>query len=382
MEKKSTQATHSQSSMAKFFGTALVCFVASFLGSWVFISTGLVKPDSTQTITHNREKIVSQEGEVVESLAKKVSPSVVSITTETITQSPFGLSAQRAEGAGTGIIISKDGYVMTNKHVIGDAQSVRIVSNDGTVYNDVDIVGEDPLNDIAFVKIKNVSNLTPATLGDSSQVEIGQKVIAIGNALGEYQNSVTSGIISGQGRPVLAQGGANDMEEQLDNLFQTDTAINEGNSGGPLLNLSGEVIGVNTAMAEGAENIGFSIPINATKGLVKSVIESGKIKKAYLGVKYISLTPRVASTYNLPVKQGAYIFDDTRQAVQAGSPADKAGLKDKDIVIKVNQKAIDQSNGMALLLAEYTPGQTVKLTIIRDGKEQVIHVTLGEFPRD
>jgi serine protease Do len=243
-------------------------------------------------------------------------------------------------------------------------------------------VGEDPLNDIAFVKIKNVSNLTPATLGDSSQVEIGQKVIAIGNALGEYQNSVTSGIISGQGRPVLAQGGANDMEEQLDNLFQTDTAINEGNSGGPLLNLSGEVIGVNTAMAEGAENIGFSIPINATKGLVKSVIESGKIKKAYLGVKYISLTPRVASTYNLPVKQGAYIFDDTRQAVQAGSPADKAGLKDKDIVIKVNQKAIDQSNGMALLLAEYTPGQTVKLTIIRDGKEQVIHVTLGEFPRD
>lgn len=379
MEKMTQTPAAQKSSLTKALSLAFVCFIASFLGSWFFLGTGLIKPDSTQTITHNREKIVSQEGEVVESLTKKVSPSVVSITTESVTQNPFGLSAQRSEGAGTGIIISKDGYVMTNKHVIGNAESVRIVGNDGTIYKDVDIIGEDPLNDIAFVKIKNVSNLTPAQLGDSADVEVGQKVIAIGNALGEYQNSVTSGIISGQGRPVLAQG-ADEMGEQLDNLFQTDTAINPGNSGGPLLNLSGEVIGINTAMAEGAENIGFSIPINAAKGLVKSVIDTGKVKKAYLGVKYLSLTPGLAATYSLPTKQGAYIFDEERAAVVEGSPADKAGLKDKDVVTKINNQSIDQGNGMALILSQYTPGENVKLTILRDNKEQTISVTLGEFP--
>ena len=368
----------SKSKLWSLIGTVMICFVASFLGSWVFINSGLVKVDSTKTITTNRQSIVSQEGEVMEDIAKKVSPSVVSIVTRGVSQSLYGTRA--TESAGTGIIISKDGYVLTNKHVVGDAQKVQIVGHDGTTYENVSVVGVDPLNDIAFLKIKDADNLTPATIGDSSEVEVGQKVVAIGNALGEYQNSVTSGIISGRGRPVYAQSEASSNGgEQLDNLFQTDAAINPGNSGGPLVNLSGDIIGINTAVAEDAQGIGFAIPINAAKGIIQNLKATGKVQRAYLGVKYVNLTPALAKSYKLSVNQGAYVTNDGETSVMSGSPAEKAGLKDGDIITKVGSKTVDQNNGMALLLAEYMPGDKVSITIIRGSETKVIEVTLGQY---
>jgi serine protease Do len=378
MEKDMKHTTQSSATIWSSLWLALICFVASFLGSWIFVNSGLVRIDSTHTITTNRQSIVSQEGEVMEGIAKKVSPSVVSIITQGVTQSLYGTRA--TEGAGTGIIISNDGYVLTNKHVVGNARNVQIVSHDGTVYEDVNVIGTDPLNDVAFLKIKDVTNLTPATLGNSSDVQVGEKVVAIGNALGEFQNSVTSGIISGRGRPIIAQGEDNNASgEQLDNLFQTDAAINPGNSGGPLLDLSGNVIGINTAVAEDAQGIGFAIPINATKGIIKNLKATGKVERAYLGVKYISLSPAIAKSYKLSVTQGAFITDEQQSAVVEDGPAAKAGIEDGDIITKVNNVKIDQNNGMALLLAEYVPGDKVSLTIDRDGETKTILATLGVY---
>lgn len=353
------------------------CFVASFFGSWLFLQTGIVNSNNLHTQDASREKIVMREGEVIADVAKKVSPSVVSVVTQSVSRSAL---YRPSAGAGTGVIISNDGYILTNKHVVGNATKVSIVTHDGTAYNDVTVIGKDPSNDLAFLKVNKVSNLTPAALGDSSQVNIGQKVVTIGNALGEYQNSVTSGIISGKGRPVVAQDGNSD--EQLDNLFQTDAAINPGNSGGPLLNLNGEVIGINTAVAQNAEGIGFAIPINAAKGLIKSVIASGHVEKSYLGVRYLNLTPQLAERLKVQPRQGAYVgslSDESEVAVVAGSPADKAGIQDRDVITKVNNVAINQENGLALLLAQYTPGDKVTLTIVRGGAEKTINVTLGRY---
>ncbi len=268
---------------------------------------------------------------------------------------------------------------MTNKHVVADGtQTISVITADGTQYKNVKLVGRDPLNDLAFLKVQGAKNLTPARLADSNQVNIGQKVIAIGNALGQYQNSVTAGIISAIGRPVVAQEGS--TSEQLEGLFQTDAAINPGNSGGPLVNLEGQVIGINTAIAPDAQGIGFSIPVNSAKGDIKSVISSGQLKRSYLGVHYISITPEIASTLNLDVKQGAYIYDNSGNSpIVSDSPAAKAGLHSKDIVTKVNNETVDARHGLAGLLAQYAPGTKVTLTIIRDGQNRQVDVTLGQY---
>lgn len=372
------QKAHQSHHVGRTVSIIFLCFVASFLGSWVFVGSGLVKVDTTQTSMNTREKVVSQEGEVMASLAKKVSPSVVSIVTKASVVNSFG-QGSAVQGAGTGVVVSKDGYIMTNKHVIGDTKDVTVVTSDGTSYKDVEVIGEDPLNDLAFLKIKGVNNLTPAQLADSSKVQIGQKVVAIGNALGEYQNSVTSGIISGKGRPIVAQDGESD--EQLDNLFQTDAAINPGNSGGPLLNLSGEVIGINTAIAQDAQGIGFAIPINASKGLIKTLLSTGKVERAYLGVRYVAITPQTAEGLGVSAKKGAYVQGSQTDgsAVVAGSPADKAGIKEKDIITKVNGQTVDENNGLALLLAEFSPGDKVTLTLQRGNETRTAEVVLGAY---
>lgn len=356
-------------------GLIFFCFIAGFLGAAVYANTGLINPPSSQTLTQNRERVVSSEDEVMESIAKRVGPSVVSVTTESI--SDFGQRRIVSEGAGTGIIISQNGYIMTNKHVIKDARNISVVDSAGIVYRDVEQIGSDPLNDIAFLKIKSDKKFISARLGDSSQVDVGQKVVSIGNALGQYQNSVTSGIISGIGRPVIAGDGTSD--EQFDNLLQTDAAINPGNSGGPLLNLSGEVIGINTAIAQDAQGIGFAIPVNAAKGVAKSVLANNTVKKAYLGVRYQNITPQIADANKLSVTKGAYVFSNDGGGVAPGGPADKAGIKNKDIITKVNNQTVNESNGLALLIAPYVPGDTLKLTILRDGSTKIVEITLGEF---
>jgi serine protease Do len=311
----------------------------------------------------------------IASLVAKVSPSVVSITTQSQTRTYFGVAEQ--EGAGTGIIVSSDGYILTNKHVIDGARTVGVVLTDGTRYDDVKVIGTDPLNDVAFLKIADAKNLTAVELGNSSSARVGQQVVAIGNSLGQYQNTVTSGIISGTGRPVSAQSG--NTIESLTDLLQTDAAINPGNSGGPLLNMSGQVIGMNTAIAADAQGIGFAIPINGIKGILKGVLATGEVKRAFLGVNYVPVTPESADLYKLSVKSGAYVYNEQSTAVGKDSPADKAGIKDKDIITKVNDVEVGANGALATLLGEYAPGDTVMLTIVRDNKEQTLKVTLAEY---
>lgn len=332
--------------------------------------------DDTRVI--NNQSVVLQEGELVASVASQVSSSVVSIVTESTGRNLYGISTIQ-QGAGSGIIISQDGYVMTNKHVVNSsAKNVEVILSDGTSYEDVEFVGSDPTNDIAFLKIRNVSGLKPAKLGDSSSLKVGQKVIAIGNALGQYQNTVTTGIISGTSRPVMASDANGSSVEALENLLQTDAAINPGNSGGPLVGLNGEIIGINTAVASQAEGIGFAIPINDAKGMIKTLLADGKVVKPYVGVRYVSITPDVVKQYNLKVKNGAYVIaGQNSEAIVAGSPAEKAGLKEGDIITRIDDTPVDSSHPFASLVAQHSVGDKIKLTYWRDGKESVVEVTLA-----
>jgi serine protease Do len=368
----------------KITGIVALCIVSSAGTAWILLGTGIIKPDASQAITDNRDKIVLQQGEIVADVFKKVSPSTVAITTESQASSrrTFGATAIE-QGAGSGIIISSDGYVMTNKHVIPAGTSkLTVVLADGTTYDNVSVVGRDPLNDLAFLKINGAKNLPAVTLGDSDLVQTGQQVVAIGNALGEFRNSVTSGIISGKGRPIQADDGSGSgSSEQLQNLLQTDAAINPGNSGGPLVTLDGKVIGINTAVSEEGQAIGFAIPINDAKALISSVLKNGQIVRPYLGVRYITLDKSTAAQLNINVDSGAYVMgDSTTSAVVAGSPADKAGIKQGDVITKVGNTTLDDAHSLASVLAQYVPGQKVALTVVRSGKTQTIDAVLAPYP--
>lgn len=322
------------------------------------------------------------EGSIAE-VANKVAPSVVSIVTEIKVKSYsfFGQSYDStSSAAGTGIIVTEDGYILTNKHVIEGATSISVVLADGTTYDDVELAAHDPLNDIAFLKIKDVKDLNAAKLGDSKTINVGQQVIAIGNALGEYQNTVTSGIISGTSRSVTATDSTGKNTETLSDMIQTDAAINPGNSGGPLVNAAGEVIGINTATSTSADNIGFAIPISSVKGMLKQLTETGKASRAYIGVYSIAITPSVAKKYELPVSSGAYVYSaDAYSAVISGGPADKAGLQDKDIILSVNGTKVGAAGSVSSIIAEYKPDDTVQLAVLRGGKEIAINVKLGAY---
>lgn len=320
---------------------------------------------------------ITQEESTIAAVAEKVEPSVVSIVTETQIQSYYGTTS--GEGAGTGIIVSEDGYVMTNNHVIDGATTVSVIDSEGALYDDVEVIGRDPLNDIAFLKINSTDTFTPAELGNSSSIRVGQQVVAIGNALGQYSNTVTSGIVSGTGRPVTASSGYGDSESLTD-LIQTDASINSGNSGGPLVNMSGQVIGINTAIVEDANGIGFSIPINSTKGVLAEVLATGEVSRAYLGVNYLSVTPDVAREYDLPVNYGAYVYaSQGANAVASGSPAAEAGLQTNDIILKINDETIGEDGGLSSIIGQYRPGDIVTITYLRDGKEATTKLTLGTY---
>ena len=377
-----TRSPNASLRWTQVLSVALIAILSSVLVNWALLAAGVFKVDATRTITQNSQKIVMQQGEVTADVFAKVDPSTVSITTEepTITNSFFGTAAVQ-QGAGSGIIVSSDGYILTNKHVVPEGiTSVTVITSQGKEYKNVSVVGRDPVNDIAFLKINGEKNLKPATLGDSSKVRPGQQVVAIGNALGQFHNSVTAGIISGLGRPIQASDGSG-SSEKLENLLQTDAAINPGNSGGPLVNMQGEVIGIDTAMAEQAQAIGFAIPINDAKSLVATVLKQGKIVKSYLGVRYIGLDDQTARQLNIGLTQGAYVLgSDTQPAVMPGSPADKAGVREHDVITKVNGQDVTQDAMLGSLLAPFTPGDKVTLTIQRDGKTITVPVTLEAFP--
>ena len=320
------------------------------------------------------------EGSIAE-IAERVSASVVSIVTSTKTTNFFGQDYESA-AAGTGIMVTSDGYILTNKHVINGATSISVVLDDGTSYEDVELVATDPLNDVAFLKIKDVSGLTAATLGDSKTLSVGQQVMAIGNALGQYQNTVTVGVVSGLGRSITASDGTGYSTETLSDMIQTDAAINSGNSGGPLVNAAGEVIGINTAVSSSAENMGFTIPISSVKGMLAQLIETGSAERTYLGVYAAEITPEIAKAYNLPVNSGAYLYSSsTYSAIVKDGPAAKAGLKDKDIITAVNGVKVGEAGTLTDLIGEYKPGDTVQLTVIREGNEIAVNVTLEGYKK-
>ena len=291
---------------------------------------------------------------------------------------PSGETERLQIGAGSGFIVSPDGLIVTNKHVVADTTSeYTAVTNDGRKF-DVKVVDTDPFNDVALVKIE-AQNLPTLTLGDSDKMKLGQTVVAIGNALGEFQNTVTTGVISGIGRNITAMGGS--ITENLNEVIQTDAAINPGNSGGPLVNLASEVIGVNSAVSQAGQLIGFAIPINQVKKAISDVKQFGKIRRPFLGVRYTIITPEFAKANSLPVEHGALIIrGDTpdQLPIVPGSPADKAGITAGDIILEVGGKQITADTQLGDLLRGYNPGDQVTLKLYHDGKEKTVSVTLGE----
>ncbi len=357
----------------------------------------------------------SQEEAIIQAV-KKVSPAVVSIIItkdmpvyEEYFENPFKefeqffgpmpefripkyrqKGVERKEiGAGTGFIISKDGLILTNKHVVlDDKAEYTVLLNDGRKFS-AKVLAKDPVQDLAVIKIQNqkavngegkvISKPFPTVkLGDSDTLQIGQTVIAIGNALGEFRNTVSVGVVSGLGRRITASGG--DFVETLEDVIQTDAAINKGNSGGPLLNLKGEVIGVNTAMALQAQSIGFAIPINKAKRDIEQIKKTGKIIYPFLGIRYVLIDEEVKTKRNLPVDYGALIVkgDKGEPAIIPNSAAAKAGLKEGDIILEFNGEKITSKNSLSKIISKYNPSDKVSLKILRDGKEITKEVILGE----
>ena len=305
------------------------------------------------------------QGSIVD-IAKAVSPAVVTIVAQTA----------QGTGTGSGVIFDANGLILTNHHVVeGNPQSLTVHLNDGREF-DATIYGIDTLTDLAIVKV-NATGLPTAPIGDSSTVQVGQQAIAIGSPLGTFTDSVTSGIISAVGRSIPVDSG------QLNNLIQTDTAINPGNSGGPLLDPSGKVIGINTAVAGQAQNIGFAIPIDIARPLMTQASAGQPLARPWLGVQYETIDPAVKKANNLPVDNGAWISsaDGTNgSAIVAGSPAETAGIQDGDIITAIDGTAIDSSHPLDLVMSQLSPGKTVTLKILRNGQTVEASVTLGTRP--
>lgn len=402
--------------IAGFLGGLMAFYFVPVLNSVITKYVFVPKAEQKNQLTDNIENKVLSEDSLdknighnineelsITEVVDKVSPSVVSVIVSKQISStnnnplfndffPFGLpfnieqpdsqpsDEKQQVGGGTGFIISSDGLIVTNKHVVSDsAATYSIVTSNGKTY-DATVLDRDPLNDLAILKIQ-ATGLPAVRLGDSSDIKVGQSVVAIGYALGEYSNSVTKGIVSGLGRDVVAGDGAG-SSENLQDVIQTDAAINPGNSGGPLINLYGEVIGINTAVSRSGQLVGFSIPINVAKPVIASVIKNGKIVRPYLGVRYLMLNESIAKKNNLKNTEGALIIGGQtlgELAILANSPASKAGLKEGDIILSINDIQVNKNKSLANIIANYQPGQTIVLKIVRDDKELNVKVTLEEM---
>ncbi len=351
--------------------TAAILYQAQSKGLLPKVQTPAITAPSTET-----RRVVNEENEVIQAVEKS-SPSVVAIGVSRRVVNPFdpyAIPKNENSTIGTGFVVSDKGIIVTNKHVVADTTTkYTVVTKDDQKY-DVKKIYRDPNLDLAIVQVDG-SNLKALELGDSSKLKVGQNAIAIGNALGRFTNTVTTGIISGLGRKVVAGDPFGGSTESLDDLIQTDAAINPGNSGGPLLNSAGQVIGVNVATTEGAQNIGFAVPINSVKSIVDEFVTKGSISRPYLGVRYRFIAKDLALLNEVP--QGAYV-----QEVVASGPAEKAGIKPGDIITKVNGQTVDSENKISDVIKTASIGGKVDLDIYRDGKTLKVSATLEELPSE
>jgi S1-C subfamily serine protease len=327
---------------------------------------------------------------------KKVLPAIVSITCSKYLEffeSPTGISGKEflafpkrkkvKVGGGSGFIVEEDGIILTNRHVIEDQQAEYVVILQNGEKLRPEILARDPINDVAILKIEK-KGLPIVKLGDSSKLELGQDVIAIGNALGIFQNTVSTGVISGLSREIRAQSEFSQERTRLRGLIQTDAAINPGNSGGPLIDIEGKAIGINAAMVFGAENIGFALPINNAKRDLQELKKYGRIRQPFLGIRYIQITKDLKEKFNLPVDFGALVISEpdiqkgVKQAVVPGSPAARAGLREADIILEIENKKITPDQSINDLLQEFKIGQQLFLKILRNGREKILKIILGE----
>jgi len=340
----------------------------------------------------------TQEERVIQAV-KETSPAVVSIVIteeyEQIYFTPFSETPlekrieKRELGGGSGFIVSEDGLILTNKHVVlRDDVDYTVFTNDGRKFP-AKVLARDPVQDLAILKIEpektvdqqgkfDLKEFSVVTLGDSNKLQIGQTAIAIGNVLGEFRNSISVGAISGLGRTITASGGG--LVETIEDVIQTDAAINQGNSGGPLVNLKGEVVGVNTATVLGAENVGFAIPINKAKKDIEQVRTLGKIVYPFLGVRYVLINETIQEENNLPVDYGVWIIKGAQRepAIFPGSAAEKVGIIEGDIILEFDGKKITTENSLAKIIMEYDPGDKVILKVLRGEEEKIFQVTLDE----
>ena len=333
------------------------------------------------------QKILYEESVVID-VAEKLSPSVVTIGISKVQKTlqfpdfgdfpfffgypqPSEKEQKIEQDIASGFILTADGLIITNKHVVSDTTAkYRVITKDDKTF-DVKKIYRDPINDIALLKI-DASNLTPVELGDSSKLKVGQFVIAIGTALGEFRHTVTTGVISGIGRSIIAGSPFEGDAEELNNVIQTDAAINPGNSGGPLINSAGQVIGVNVAVAQNGQNIGFALPINLIKDSIDNFEKTGQFSRPFLGIRYQMISKDVAIMNEVP--EGAYIIE-----VVASSPAESAGIQKGDIVTKIDgQKVVDFKGGLAEIIGQKKVGDTIEVTIWRNKEEKNLKVTLKE----
>lgn len=385
--------------------------------SWPDIISSFFNKSGIPIINDNDETIkrdvVSEESSIIDAV-EKASPAVVSIVitkdVPVIEQyyqefDPFGDdffndffgnngfkfripqqkqngTEKREVGGGSGFFISADGYIVTNKHVVDDDKAeYTVLTNDGKKY-DAEILAKDNTLDVAIIKVKG-NGFPFLAFGDSDKLKPGQTVIAIGNALAEFRNSVSVGVVSGLSRSVIA-GDMFGKSEQLEGVIQTDAAINPGNSGGPLLDIAGKVIGVNVAVSRGAENIGFALTSNTVKSIADSVKQYGEIVRPYLGVRYTQITENLKKKNNLTVDYGVLVSrGETPEdlAVIPGSPADKAGIVENDIILEADGVKLEQGKSLALIIRQKRIGQTVRLKILHKGSEKEIEVKLEKAPK-
>ena len=319
---------------------------------------------------------VQSDSDAVVSAVEKIGPSVVTLVAQVTT----------GQAVGSGIVYDAAGWILTNKHVIATAKSVDVRLQDGRTFPGT-VYGQDTLTDLAIVKIDGASNLVPAPIGTSSGLQVGQMAIAIGSPLGvDYPNSVTSGIVSALSRDITItsdtdlSGGTN-----LHGLIQTDAAINSGNSGGPLVDASGRVVGVTTALADTAEGIGFAIPIDIAKPIMQQALAGAPLSRPFIGISYVALDAGLATEHNLALDHGAWVHKEdgngaSIDAIVTDGPADQAGIETGDIIVAIEGQQIDATNSLEDALVRYAPGRSISIDLYRDGKYITVHVTLGTRP--